>query len=261
MYLWKFTLSFFSCTTIFLNGCCTSTVKFDPKQCANIKTIGILTIDEAPQGYTCYDQESVMSSPANTGIIGSMIGSAFAKETPAAKSAKLKVILDNNSFNFPKEFYDNLVTELADVGYKVIPVNVTRAKYNFVKDYNTITESSVDAYLDIIVEDIGCTQNFNKNLFNSPYYPWLGVNARLVQAGSGKVLYSSSSYYAYAKHSRGCIFIGCGRFEIKPDANYIFKTFDTLTNDPHKYTQSMRIAVKKVAEQIAIELIKPTDYK
>ncbi|GEM_PF-5914836 len=239
-----------------LGGCCQSAIKFNRAEHANIKTIGILTIDEVSEEYAIEDIESRMGSGSaylQAGAVGAALGPILGEAVAGSKVPKtdaLKVALDKQGFDFRREVYYGLMTELNNNGYTVVPVNVPRKRDMFIQDYNNIP-GDVDAYLDVFGGQIGCVQAS----FDFSYCPWAGVHAQLVEARSGKILYRSFPYYGFVMHyNNSCFEIGCAFCSVKKDSRFCWKNFPSIISDSKAFTEGMQYALKSITQKIANDL-------
>ena len=186
---------------VFLSGLtgCTQSVKFDPANRQEIKSIAILTIQDPPGRYRCNDTSFRTRQVTTTqfGLIGALLGpginNMMGVDKPSEKHTILEEALNKQNFSAPRLIYNGLKDQLTNAGYNITYAEVQRKQRfpAFLKDYADI-KAPADAYLDVVIDCIGCYETFMFKEKSGMYYaPWVSLSIRLVKANNGKVLYAT----------------------------------------------------------------------
>lgn len=241
-----------SCILLISCGCNSlHPVKFDPKHRDEIKTVGILRIVMPPMGYMCFDEDYRIRQglPTQQGVLALLIrpiiSDAMGVAKPQERQAAITKVFDSQGFNCERVIFDSLKQELEKVNYITSYIEVTRADSGtFIKDYTNIN-SSVDAYLDVVIPSLGCCDEMRD--WKKYYRPFMCVQTRLVDRKTKEVLYASY-YICSSKSEKG------GYVLIKEDNNYPWKTFKELTDDGPAFVKAVKDELERISAKIAEDL-------
>jgi len=112
---------------------------------------------------------------------------------------------------------------------------------DFVKSY---PDADVDAYLDVVIKRAGYSAQYS----STPYVPTIYAPVRLVEARTGRVLYTTA--IAITESS----FVPKGSTQLEPDGHYAFSNFEALSSDRARAQEGLKVAAQQIAHQIATDL-------
>jgi hypothetical protein len=201
---------------------------FMPPQGESIKTIALLTIPE-PAGYFL-GEGGLSAGGALIGIPAIVVDVVSVPNHPEYQST---------DFHFSAVAERRLTEHLKAAGFSVVSVPVDREKPNqLLRDYQALSVSNVDAYLDVAVLGVGYRKsNSGAWPFAHKVGPYVAVAVRLVSARSKKILYADIIEYGWSKAR----YLGMETTEIDAPEDNLFANTKAVETDLMK-TDSRSIA-------------------
>lgn len=226
-----------ACVSI-LAGCAGNPeVPYDHSSNSSVKTVAVLT-PSFPSGPAVVLASSVGQS---FGLIGALVDSGMEN----SRENKFNGLLASQSFSLPDTFMQDVGQALQAQGYQMTAQPVTRAKADFLEQYPAVAEAKGDVYLDMVVVSYGYIAAGIGS--STPYRPSFSVRCKLVRARDNVVLMQDTIVYNPIGPTSNMV-------TIAPDADYVFKDFDSLMADPPKAVQGLQVAVQKTTQDIGVLL-------
>lgn len=217
-----------------LSGCAGQPeVPFDHSANTGLKTIAVLT-PSYPSGPGVVLASSVGQS---FGLIGALVDSGM----QANRESKFSGLLAARSFSVQDSFMQDIGQALQAQGYTVVMQPVTREKADFLEQYPPAATAKADVYLDMVVTGYGYIAA--GIAASTPYRPAFSVRCKLIRAKDSAVLMEDTIAYNPVGPAKNTV-------TIAPDAEYLFKDFDTLMADPGKAVKGLQVAMQKSSESI-----------
>jgi hypothetical protein len=219
-----------------LAGCAQQEIPFD-RSTGSVKTIGLLT-PSLPTGPSVVLASSVGQS---FGLVGALVDAGM----QTSRESHFRNILSTQHFTMTDTFTADLTKALASKGYKVVPVQVSREKADFLTHYPNAASlpgangmsggpDVVDAYLDVVVMDYGYVAAGIGS--GSPYRPETQMKIKLVRAKDGTVLMQDNiAYNPVNKQDRWVT--------LSADPKHAFQNFDALEANPQLAVEGLSTAI------------------
>ena len=156
-----------------LTACASSAVVFDANNLPKVRRMGVLT-----PGFPA--QPRVNTEAPTNGAAFLLIGAVQA----ANRSSEFAGFVSQQGFDPEAGFSRTLLADLQGIGVQptMLPADVRRT--DFIKDYASLQNGSLDAVLDVVVTRYGYYAVVN----SAPFRPDMLMRARLVDLQSGTVL-------------------------------------------------------------------------
>jgi hypothetical protein len=220
-----------------LLACSTREIPFD-KTSAGVQRIGLLT-----PGFPSGPSVVVASDPGQSfGLVGALVDAGLQSN----RDGRFKAILVKNSFVPPNNFWGALVAQLEKDGYVVAPVPASQNRSDFVKLYPP-TSPSVDAYLDVVVDDYGYLAAGIGG--DNPYRPFLVLHCKLVRASDSAVLMQDRIAVNAVNQGAGG-WAAPKLITISPDPAFVFPGMDELTANPKQAVDGTKSAFTQSTDAI-----------
>ncbi|WP_029920109.1 hypothetical protein [Nevskia soli] len=221
-----------------LSGCAGQPeVPFDHSANTNLKTIAVLT-PSYPSGPGVVLASTVGQS---FGLVGALVDGAMQSN----RESKFSELLSAQKISVQDTFMQDIGQVLQAQGYQVVLQPVTRDKADFLSQYPPAASTHADLYLDMVVTGYGYIAAGVRS--STPYRPAFSVRCKLVRASDGAVLMEDTIAYNPLGQPKNMV-------TIAPDADYVFKDFDTLMADPDKAGQGLKVAMQKSTDSIGLLL-------
>jgi hypothetical protein len=213
-------------------------IPFDRSAGPPIKSIGLLTPKE-PDGAAVVLATDVGRS---FGLIGALVDAGM----QANRESKFKLALSSQNFSFDTVASKALRDCLAQDGYTVVEVPVTRSSSGFLSKYPKAEDTKVDAYLDMVVTGYGYIAAGIGD--STPYRPGFRAMVRLVRASDASILMDDTIMYSPIGNPVNAV-------TISPPEDHYFTDFDSMVADPVHAVAELDEAILQ-SEQAACRLLK-----
>ncbi len=214
-----------------LAACAKPEIPFDKGATGDVKTIGLLT-----PGYPKEAKVVLATSVGrNLGLLGALVDAGM----ESAREDHFNALLQAQHFSVQDAIAQNVTKDLEALGYKVVPVPVTRSSdKDYLASYPHGGDPQIDAYLDLVTVAYGYVASGIKD--ESPYRPSVIMLAKLVSARDAAVLMQDKIVYNPVNTPDKTI-------TIAPDPDFAFVDFDTLMAAPEKATKGLQVATEQSA--------------
>lgn len=220
-----------------LAGCAQQEIPFDRTGAGSVKTIGLLT-PSLPTGPSVVLASSVGQS---FGLVGALVDAGM----QANRESHVRNILSSAHFIAGDEVTSSLKQALEAKGYKVVAVQVSRPKQDFLTTYpnpanlpgsdgTSMGPNSVDAYLDVVILDYGYVAAGIGS--GNPYRPEAQMKIKLIRAKDSAVLMQDNIVYNQVQKQDRWV-------TISPDPKHSFANVDAMEANPQLATDGLKTAI------------------
>jgi len=224
-----------------LGGCAIqSQVAFNPAENRHIRSVALVSIPNPPA-------PTIRNNASPAAILGGGIGAGIAAAASASENQDPFVkLLAAQKFDFSKEMERAISERLRKMGYRVIPVQMSRENpYGLLKDYDKVPAGGADAILDATNSVFFGYSNVN--LMDAKYRPQLHVYVRLVDSKTKNVLYGDEMQFGYLNP-----IVSAAKLPA-PD-KYFYASVEDLLADPKRTVEGLRAGIDQIADHMARQL-------